>query len=199
MDINTTNQIKTAGPVAAAERIKTIDILRGVALLGILLMNIRNFGFPWSNIDTIIRGPHDTADFGTLQVISVFFEGTMYGLFAMLFGVGMILFTMNKKEMPGGVTVAELYYRRLFLLVMFGVINAYVILFPALILYLYGLGGMVLYPFRKTAAKWLFLLGILCIAIGIFKSQLWYNETREKRAAYLETVKVEREGKKLTV
>ena len=198
MNLNTINQIETAGPVAAAERIKTIDIVRGVALLGILLMNIQNFGFPWSNIDTIIRGPHDTADFGTLQIISVFFEGTMMSLFAMLFGAGMILFTMNKKDTSGSVTVAELYYRRLLLLVMFGVINAYVILFPAMILYLYGLAGMLLYPFRKTAVKWLFLLGIVCMAIVMLKGQLWYNETREKRAAYHETVKAEKAGKKLT-
>ena len=43
MDLNTTNQIETAGPVAAAERIKTIDIVHGVALLGILMMNIPDF------------------------------------------------------------------------------------------------------------------------------------------------------------
>ena len=198
MDINTTNQIETAGPVAAAERIKTIDIVRGVALLGILMMNIRGVGIDWSIFDTIRRGPHDTADFRTLAVIETFFSGTMRGLFSMLFGAGMILFTMNKKETIGGVTVTELYYRRLLILVLFGVINAYVFLWPGDILFFYGLAGMVLYPFRKTAAKWLFLLGILCIGIGMLKGQLRYNETREKRAAYHETVKAEKAGKKLT-
>ena len=200
MDTNTPQPIitETARPVAAAERIKTIDIVRGVALLGILLMNIPGFGIDWSKEDSVIRGPHDTADFYTLKVISVFFEGTMRGLFSMLFGAGVILFTMNKTETLGGVTVAELYYRRLLILVLFGVINAYVFLWPSDILYRYALVGMVLYPFRKTAVKWLFFLGILCIAIGVFKGQLRYTETREKRAAYHETVKAEEAGKKLT-
>ena len=199
MYLKTTNQIEIAGPVAAAERIKTIDIVRGVALLGILLMNIPGFGIDWgSGIDPIRRGPHNTADFRTMQVISVFFEGTMRGLFSMLFGAGMILFTMNKKETLGGVTVAELYYRRMLLLVLFGVINAYVLLWGGDILYFYGLAGMVLYPFRKTAAKWLFLLVILCIGIGMLKGQLRYNEQREKRAAYHEAVKAEKAGKTLT-
>ncbi|HLF45900.1 MAG TPA: DUF418 domain-containing protein [Chitinophagaceae bacterium] len=200
MDTNTPQPIitETARPVTTAERIKTIDIVRGVALLGILLMNISEFGIDWSIFDTIIRGAHDTADFRTLAVIETFFHGTLRGLFSMLFGAGMILFTMNKKEIAGGVTVAELYYRRLLVLVLFGVINAYVLLWPGDILYRFGVAGMLLYPFRKTAAKWLFLLGILCIAIGIFKSQLWYNETREKRAAYHEAVKAEEAGKKLT-
>ncbi len=199
MDTIIASQKETASPVTTSERIKTIDIVRGVALLGILLINIEDFGFDWeSNIDTIGRGPHNTADFYTLEVIRVFIVGTMRGLFSMLFGAGIILFTMNKKETLGGVTVAELYYRRLLVLVMFGVINAYVLLWQGDILYAYGLAGMVLYPFRKTAAKWLFLLGILCIAIGIFKSQLRYNETREKRAAYHEAVKAEKAGIKLT-
>ncbi len=197
MYLNTTNQIETAGPVAAAERIKTIDIVRGVALLGILLMNIGGFGIDWSTVDGAIRGPHDTADFRTLAVIETFFSGTMRGLFSMLFGAGMILFTMNKKETPGGVTVAEYYYRRLLWLVLFGIIHAYLI-WEGDILYGYGLAGMLLYPFRKTAAKWLFLLGILCIAIVIFKGQLGYNETRGSRATYHEAVKAEKAGKKLT-
>ena len=197
MDLNTTNQIETAGPVAAAERIKTIDIVRGVALLGLLLMNITNFGIEGSIFRTIRSWPHDTADFRIRAIIRSFFDGTMYGLFAMLFGAGMILFTRNKKETPDGVTVAEYYYRRLLWLVLFGIIHAYLI-WGGDVLYYYGLAGMLLYPFRKTAAKWLFLLGILCIALGIFEGQLGYIETREKRAAYHEAVKAEKTDKKLT-
>ena len=199
MDTNTPQPItaETARPVASAERIKTIDIVRGVALLGILLMNIHGFGMDGSIFYSIIRGPHDTADFRIRAIIKSFFDGTMYGLFSMLFGAGMILFTMNKKETPGGGTVVEYYYRRLLWLVLFGIIHAYLI-WGGDILYLYGLVGMLLYPFRKTAAKWLFLLGILCIAIGIFKSQLRYNETRGSRATYHEAVKAEKAGKKLT-
>ncbi|HLF45899.1 MAG TPA: DUF418 domain-containing protein [Chitinophagaceae bacterium] len=199
MDTNTPQPIitETARPVASAERIKTIDIVRGVALLGILLMNIQGVGIDGSVFYNILQGPHNTADFRTQQVISVFFSGTMRGLFSMLFGAGMILFTMTKKETLGGVTIAELYYRRLLLLVFFGVINAYILLWDD-ILYYYGLGGMLLYPFRKTVVKWLFILGIVCIGIGMLKNQLRYNETREKRAAYVEAVKADKAGKALT-
>ena len=121
MDINTQHAIanaqkETAKPVATSERIQTIDVVRGVALLGILLINIEDFGIDWSVFYTISRGPHDTADYRTVQVIQVFFSGTMKGLFSMLFGAGVILFTMNKKETLGAVTIAELYYRRLLLL-----------------------------------------------------------------------------------
>ena len=198
MDLYSQQSPKLAAPVALADRIRTIDIIRGVALLGILMMNIPGFGIDdsvWYNME---HGPHNSADYRTNEIVETFFSGTMRGLFSMLFGAGMILFTRNKIATPGGVTVAELYYRRLLLLVLFGLINAFVFLWWGDILYMYGLIGMVLYPFRKTAAKWLFLLGIVCIAIAMFKNQLWYNETREKRASYREAVKTEKAGKKLT-
>ena len=57
---------------------------------------------------------------------------------------------------------------------------------------------MLLYVFRKTNPKWLLVLGFLCLAIMTFKGQLWWNETRVKRKAYNEAVKVEKENKKLT-
>ncbi|HET7896452.1 MAG TPA: DUF418 domain-containing protein [Flavisolibacter sp.] len=191
-------QKETVQPVAGSDRIKTIDLIRGVALLGILLMNIPGFGIHWTAFYNIMRGPHNTADFYTMTTVEMLFSGTMRGLFSMLFGAGMVLFTLNKKEVPGGPTVGELYYRRLLFLTAFGLFNAFVLLWWGDILYMYGLAGMVLYPFRKTAAKWLFVLGFVCIGIGIFKNQLNYNETKEKRTAYLEAVTAEKAGHQLT-
>ncbi len=113
---------ETPRPVAKAERIQTIDVVRGFALLGILLMNIPGFGIDNSVHYDVIYGRHNTADYYTMAAIYSFFDGTMRGLFSMLFGAGMVLFTMNKKEVEGGATVAEYYYRRLLWLVLFGLI-----------------------------------------------------------------------------
>ena len=90
----------------------------------------------------------------------------------MLFGAGMILFTLNKRETPGGPSVAETYYDGLLWLVLFGMINAYVILWSGDILFFYGLIGMLLYPLRKTASKWLLLLGVLCFVVGVYKDDV---------------------------
>ncbi|MEJ7769236.1 MAG: hypothetical protein WKF89_15560 [Chitinophagaceae bacterium] len=115
-------------PVASEERIQTLDMIRGFALLGILLMNILGFGIDGSVFSSVITGMQNNADFRTLQAIGVMFDGTMRGLFSMLFGAGMILFTLNKYQIPGGIPVVEYYYRRLLWLVLFGVINAYIAL-----------------------------------------------------------------------
>jgi uncharacterized protein len=178
-------------PVSKADRLQSIDMIRGVALLGILLMNIPGFGIDWGQVSEAIRGPQNTADFRTFAVIETFFSGTMRGLFSMLFGAGMVLFTLNKKDVPGGVTVAEFYYRRLLWLVLFGVINAYVFLWPGDILYFYGLCGMVLFPFKKMSPKWLIMLGIVCMGIGLFKNMWGYTEFRAKRIAYIEAIAAE--------
>src|SRR4051794_11987920 len=94
-------------PVETADRIQTVDLVRGFALLGILLMNIPLFGIDESVFYYVLSASHKTTDFRTMAVIFTFFDGTMRSLFSMLFGAGMILFTLNKKEIPGGVTVAE--------------------------------------------------------------------------------------------
>jgi uncharacterized protein len=195
---DTNARVAAPRPVDTADRLQTIDMIRGVALLGILMMNIPGFGIHWSVYPEIIKGPRNNADFITLEVIDAFFSGTMRGLFSMLFGAGMILFTMNKKDTPGGITVTEYYYRRLLWLVLFGVFNAYVLLWPGDILYFYGLCGMLLYPFRKLTPKWLFIIGLLCMSIGMFKSTSWYSEIRAERLAYNEAIAAEKEKKPLT-
>jgi uncharacterized protein len=197
---NTTSSEQTIGaaPVAAADRIKSIDAIRGFALLGILMMNIPGFGMNWDYWYTIFTGPQSGYDYLTFKGVEIFFEGTMRGLFSMLFGAGMILFMMNKKEAPGQPAVAVYYYRRLLWLVFFGLVNAFVILWQGDILFYYGLFGMLLFAFRKTAPKWLLVIGLSLIACAMIQNAWRWSETREKRANYLEAMVAKKEKKKLT-
>jgi uncharacterized protein len=190
-----------AAPVALADRIKSIDTIRGFALLGILLMNIPGFafGFLEGNLfNDISLGPHSGYDYLTLKGVEIFFNGTMRGLFSMLFGAGMLLFMMNKKEAPGQASVAVYYYRRLLWLVLFGLINAFVLLWFGDILFYYGLFGMLLFAFRKLAPKWLLILGLACISFAMIKSAWSWSEQRNIRANYLEAQIAKKEKKTLT-
>lgn len=185
-------------PVATADRVKSIDTIRGVALLGILMMNIPGFGINWDFWYTVTHSPRSGSDYYTFATVFVFFEGTMRGLFSMLFGAGMVLFMLNKKDIPGGTTVAEYYYRRLGWLVLFGLFNAFVLLWQGDILFFYGLCGMLLFPFRKLKPQWLVIIGLVCISITMLKSNWDYQETRGKRIAYNKAIVAEKEKKKLT-
>ncbi len=195
---NSSGEQLTAKPVATADRIKSIDTIRGVALLGILMMNIPGFGINWDFWYNITHAPHSGKDYYTFATVMVFFEGTMRGLFSMLFGAGMVLFMLNKKDPPLGPTVAEYYYRRLLWLVLFGLFNAFVLLWEGDILFFYGLCGMILFPFRKLKPQWLLVIGLVCIAFTMLKSNIDYQESRDKRNMYNEAVSAVKEKKKLT-
>jgi uncharacterized protein len=191
----TTNGVK---PVAASDRIKSIDAIRGVALLGILMMNIPGFGINWDFWYQILTGPREGADYKTFAVVFTFFEGTMRGLFSMLFGAGMVLFMQNKQDVPGGPPVSEYYYRRLMWLVLFGLFNAFILLWQGDILFFYGLCGMLLFPFRKFHPKWLIVIALVCMSITMVKWQWDWNETRTKRKAYNEAKAAQNDKKELT-
>jgi uncharacterized protein len=115
----------TAAPVSAAQRLKLLDALRGVALLGILLMNIPGFALP-NYFSESFRNDPTNINFWVNAVISIFFEGKMRALFGMIFGAGVLLFVLNKEK--SGKPTAGLFYRRMLWLVLFGVIHAHLIL-----------------------------------------------------------------------
>ncbi len=161
-------------PVSGKSRIQSIDTLRGVALLGILLMNVVAFANPFAAylIPTV-----DNADSGlnlaTFMTMDIFVEGSMRAIFSMLFGAGMLIF-LNKPEADPR-AVKNLFYRRTLLLVVFGVFNAYVLLWVGDILYAYGMTGLVLYLFRDLPAKRLAQCsGVILLLLAIVHSSGYY-------------------------
>ncbi len=156
------------GPVTGAERIRSLDVLRGVALLGILLMNITGFGLVfWAYGDPTIQGGSEGYNLYVWVMNNMFFEGTMRAMFSMLFGVGMVLMTSRMIKKGGGIEVADIYYRRTIWLLIFGVIHGYIILWAGDILFAYGLYGLFLFPFRNTSPKKLIIAAGVLTFIGI--------------------------------
>lgn len=175
--------METAAPVSGANRLRVIDVLRGVALLGILLMNMPGFSMPEYSFESFKNDP-TSINFWVFAVISVLFEGKMRALFGMVFGAGVLLFVSNKGTV--GKSVHSLFYRRMIWLVIFGLIHAHLILWIGDILYLYGICGMLLYLFRNVRPKFL-VLGVPIVAIISFVAgTLFYQNIRNQRIAYVE-------------
>src|SRR5215469_14035392 len=182
-------------PVSDKERLKLIDALRGVALLGILLMNIPGFAVPERFSESFKSDPTNI-NFWLSAVISVGFEGKMRALFGMIFGAGVLLF-VSKKEQAGR-SVTALFYRRMFWLVLFGLIHAHLILWIGDILYLYGFCGMIVYLCRKVKPIYL-VLGVPLVAVFDFTAgTLFYQHLRTRRIAYVEASAVAAENRPLT-
>jgi len=188
-------EVTRAAPVSESQRLRLIDALRGVALLGILLMNIPGFAMP-NYFSESFRSDPTNVNFWVRDVISVLFEGKMRALFGMVFGAGVLLFVMKKEQT--GKPVTGLFYRRMFWLVVFGLIHAHLILWIGDILYLYGICGMLVYLFRNVNPKYL-VLGVPLVAVVDFTaSTLFYQDIRAKRIAYVEASAAAAEGKTLT-
>lgn len=138
-------------PVRETQRIVSIDILRGVALLGILLLNIVGMSQPdpayW---DPSGYGEATGWNLRVWLINNLLFEGTMRGIFSMLFGAGVILFTARKEEAGAGPELANAWYRRTIWLIVFGLVHAYLLVWPGEILYHYGIVGMFLFPARHA-------------------------------------------------
>jgi uncharacterized protein len=184
-----------AAPVAETQRLKLIDALRGVALLGILLMNIPGFSMP-NYFSEAFRNDPTNVNFWVNAVINVFFEGKMRALFGMVFGAGVLLFLAKKEQL--GKPMAGLFYRRMFWLVVFGLIHAHLVLWIGDILYLYGICGMLVYLFRNVKPIFL-VMAVPLVAIADFTGgTLFYQNMRAARLNYVEATKTQEQHLTLT-
>ena len=108
----TTNQ-SVFNPTQRKARINSLDVIRGIALLGILLMNINGMGLPFSYSDPTIAGGSEGLNLKVWIINNMLFEGTMRGLFTLLFGAGVILLTSRLEKNGAGISTADIYYRRI--------------------------------------------------------------------------------------
>ena len=89
-------------PTTGTGRIHSMDIIRGISLLGILLMNIVGFGLFRAYDDPSNSGGATGWNLNVWWMNTLFFEGTMRGMFSMLFGAGILLFTGRSAENNNG-------------------------------------------------------------------------------------------------
>lgn len=170
-------------PVNLTERIHSMDVVRGVALLGILLMNITGFELPYAYSDPTVYGGASGLNLKAWWADAMFFEGTMRGMFSMLFGAGVVVFMSRSTGPTGDIRVANAFFRRLLWLLLFGVIHAYLLLWDGEILYPYALVGMFAFSFRNWKPRYLVLgaaVLILCSAAlatkDYLKDKIAYNK-----------------------
>jgi uncharacterized protein len=143
------------GPVTRTERIATIDILRGIALLWILFSNMDIFSGPETFFE-LPQGLPDTTFMNAhlhLNLLLLFFkwittEGKARFLFSRLFGVGLCLMTERAERTDSTRSLADIYLRRNFWLCVLGLLHG-IFIWAGDILLAYGLAGLlVLYPCR---------------------------------------------------
>ena len=164
--MSTTSGTVAAAPVMQSERIAIIDALRGFAILGILLMNIPGFGLPApAGWDPTVNNEYGTINFRIWHFVEWFPEGTQRAIFSLLFGAGIILFTTRQEQRLDGLRPADYFLRRQLWLMVFGLIDVYILLWWGDILFDYACYGIIMFTFRKLSPKGLLIGAGICLLL----------------------------------
>ncbi len=151
------------GPVLGRERIASLDVLRGLAVLGILVINIQVFALAGSTF----RHPHalgvlEGSDHWVWLGGYVLAAGRFWAIFAMLFGAGVVL--MAERRRAAGLGAAGLHYRRMGVLLAIGLLHAYVLWYGD-ILHAYAVAGLILFLLRRLHPAILLVIGVLLFVL----------------------------------
>ena len=155
--------LASVGPTSSSERILSLDVLRGVAVFGILVVNIQVF----SMIFATLSNPEAFGDltglnYGVALFTFVFANQKFMTIFSILFGAGVLLMIRNIEAR--GEKAAGRHYRRMLWLILIGFMHAYLLWYGD-ILVSYGFCGLLIYLFRKMSARKLLIIGLIAISI----------------------------------
>ncbi|GAA0717576.1 uncharacterized protein J2744_000552 [Halorubrum trapanicum] len=142
---------RDSGPTPPSERITSLDALRGFALLGILVINIRVFSMPEQTLlNPNVYGDFTGLNYWTWFVGHVFAQSKFITIFSALFGAGVLMFIESKAEK--GQDAVRLHLRRTAVLIAVGLLHAYLLWYGD-ILVTYGLTGIFLLFVRDLDAR----------------------------------------------
>jgi uncharacterized protein len=188
----------TLTPSKALDRIQSLDVMRGIVLFGILLMNINGMALAHAYGDPTVSGGSTGWDLYTWITTNMLFEGTMRALFSLLFGAGMFILLDRLEKKGAGIKAADIYFRRLMWLLVFGLIHAYLILWTGEILFSYALMGFFVYSFRNMAPKKLIIVAAILFSAGT----VWNYADYKSDVKFMDNVataeQFKAEGKALT-
>ena len=143
-------------PIDTALRIQAMDVVRGVALLGIFLMNIEWFGRPMQQMGYGIDPSATGLDHAAAWAVHVFVAGKFWVLFSLLFGMG---FAVMSSRGGHGPDFRRRYLRRCLALLGFGLLHA-LLLWPGDILAAYAITGLALLAFGEISNRARLVLGV---------------------------------------
>ncbi|WP_100406502.1 DUF418 domain-containing protein [Bacillus solitudinis] len=149
--------------IQESDRIFSLDIMRGFALLGILLANSMHFQFGLFLIPNL----HDYYPLGLLDrvtevVIIIFAQASFYTLFSFLFGYGMAF--LKERLQQKSLRFTPLYWRRMIILLALGYIHG-LLIWDGDILFMYALASFLLFFFLKLSEKGLLIWALILLLL----------------------------------
>ena len=157
-------------PVASSERIQSLDVVRGFALIGILMMNVEFFNRATASIGSGMQQGLSGANLWVSYFVQYFVTGKFWTIFSLLFGMGFAVM-LTRAERAGRSFLIP-YLRRIAALALFGVLH-HIFLFAGDILVSYAVGATALLIVLYGRAKWILLALALCVGAGFIPGMDW--------------------------
>ena len=149
-------------PVQPKERITMVDVLRGVSMFGVLMMNMHVYAGDFANYNTL-----GTIDRAAWLFTRFFAQAKFYTLLSFLFGWGMSIQMRRAEERGAG--FLGVYVRRLLALLLIGLVHA-ILVWSGDILVTYALLGFFLILFRKRSDAVILIAVVICLLIPVIIS-----------------------------
>lgn len=157
-------------PVASNERIQSLDVVRGFALIGILVMNVEFFNRATASIGSGMQQGLSGANLWVSYFVQYFVTGKFWTIFSLLFGMGFAVMLTRAERAERSFLVP--YMRRIAALAVFGTLH-HIFLFAGDILVSYAVGASALLIVLYGRAKWILLALVLCIGAGFIPGMNW--------------------------
>ena len=165
------NDMPSDGPVTEGDRIGSLDVLRGFAVLGILVMNIQNYSMIGAAyLNPYAYGDMDGANKLVWFLSHLFTDMKFMALFSMLFGAGIVL--MAERRAAAGRSAVGLHYRRMAGLMLFGLLHGYLLWYGD-ILFAYAICGLWVFLFRNKKPRTLLITGLIIVGVSAAVSVFW--------------------------
>lgn len=158
------------GPVEAGERIEALDVVRGFALIGILMMNVEFFNRALSDLGTGIAPTLHGADWWVSWFVQYFVIGKFWTIFSLLFGMGFAVMLTRAERAGRGFLVP--YLRRIAALALFGAAH-YILLWGGDILFSYAAGAAALLVVLYGRPRYIVAALVLLIGVGFIPGCDW--------------------------
>lgn len=157
-------ELERPTPARETERITSLDVVRGFALGGVLLMNMQAFaGIFAAYMNPTADGGYHGIGRWLWNINHVFADGRFISIFSMLFGAGVLLMTRRLEARTD--RSAAVHYRRMLWMGLFGLAHAYLLWFGDILLP-YAISGLVLWPCRKWRPRLLVSVGTILIVVS---------------------------------
>ena len=157
-------------PVVGNERIQSLDVVRGFALIGILMMNVEYFNRAIAQLGSGMQAGLSGANLWVAYFVQYFVTGKFWTIFSLLFGMGFAVM-LSRAERAGRGFVLP-YLRRIAALAVFGALHS-IFLWSGDILFSYAVGAAALLVVLYGRTKWIVAAIALCVGCGFIPGMDW--------------------------